>query len=123
MALVKGKGHGMNWVKVAALAIGALLAFLVVGAVVHVITALLGYAVIAAIIGGGGYVAYRLATAGRGRQVRGRGRRRDRELGDDHRPRDSGPRGHGQGGYAAPPQPSRPDVDDELSRIKREMGH
>jgi hypothetical protein len=109
----------MNWLKVAAVAIGVLLAFFIVGSVIHIITAILGWVVILALVGGGGYVVYKVATSGGGRQVRDR--QRGRELRDD-RPRDD----YREAGYTPPPppqQPSRPNVDDELNRLRREMGN
>ncbi len=106
----------MNWLKVAAVIIGALIAFYVIGSVIHIITALLGVIVVLGVLGAGGYVAYKVVTSRRGREIRGRGSRgrgQDRELGDDYR----------QADYTPPPQPARPNVDDELNRIKREMGN
>jgi hypothetical protein len=98
----------MNWLKVAAVVIGALIAFLIVGEVVHVILALLGYVLIAALVAGGGYVAYRVVTSSRRREVKDQNR--DRELRDDRRS------DYGQAGY------SRPNVDDDLDRLRRDMG-
>ncbi|HEX4832930.1 MAG TPA: hypothetical protein VH478_17755 [Trebonia sp.] len=103
----------MNWLKIAAVAIGALIAFFIVGSVIHLITAILGWVVVLALVGGGGYVVYKIATSGRGRSVRNR--HRDRELRDDYRPADYPP--------PPPPPPSRPNVDDDLDRLRREMGH
>jgi hypothetical protein len=105
----------MNWLKVAAVLIGALIAFLIVGEVVHIILSLLGYVLIAALVAGGGYVAYKVVTSRHGRELRDRsrgGRRQDHELRDDYR----------QADYPPPPRPARPNVDDELDRIRREMG-
>jgi hypothetical protein len=106
----------MNWLKVAAVLIGALIAFLIVGEVVHIILSLLGYVLIAALVAGGGYVAYKVVTSRNGRQIRDRSRRRrqDHELRDDYRQADYPP--------PPPPQPARSNVDDELNRIRREMG-
>jgi hypothetical protein len=105
----------MNWLKVAAVVIGALIAFLIVGQVVHIILALLGYVLIAALVAGGGYVAYKVITSRNGREIRGRSRpTRDREIRDDYRQADYAP--------PPPPQPARPNVDDELDRMRREMG-
>jgi hypothetical protein len=102
----------MNWLKVAAVVIGALIAFLIVGEVVHVVLALLGYVLIAALVAGGGYVAYKVVTSSRRREVKDH--YRDRELRDDH---------HRQADYPPRPASSRPDVDDELKRLRRDMGH
>ena len=104
----------MNWLKVAAVVIGALIAFLIVGEIVHVVLALLGYVLIAALIAGGGYVAYKVVTSSRRREVKDRHHgRRDRQLPDnDYRTSDY-----------TPPASSRSNVDDELNRLRRDMGH
>lgn len=109
----------MNWLKVAAIAIGALIAFLIVGSVVGFILHVLSYVVIAALVAGGGYVVYKIATSGRGREVRDR--HRDRELRDDYRRDDL--RQQDYTPPPPPPPPARPNVDDELNRLRREMGN
>jgi hypothetical protein len=105
----------MNWLKIAAVIIGALIAFYIVGSVIHIITALLGVVVVLAVLGAGGYVAYKVVRSRRGRELRDRprggGRRQDLELRNDYQ----------QADYP-PPQPARPNVDDELDRMRREMG-
>ena len=108
----------MNWLKIAAVAIGALLAFFIVSSVVGVILGLVGKIVILALVAGGGYVAYKVIKSGRGRPVKDRDR--GREIRDDFRHDDLR-----QEGYTPPPPPppSRPDVDDELNRLRREMGN
>jgi hypothetical protein len=110
----------MNWLKVAAVAIGALLVFLVVGSVVHLIMTLLGYLLVAALVAGGGYVAYKIVTSGGRRELRrGRGRRSERrQVRQDYAEPDPG--------FGVPPTEPRPaagNVDDDLTRLKREMGH
>src|SRR5258708_35821226 len=67
----------MNWLKVAAVAIGALIAFLIVGSVVGFILHVLSYVVIAALVAGGGYVVYKIATNRPGREARDKRRRRE----------------------------------------------
>ena len=93
----------MNWLKVAAVLIGALIAFLIVGEVAHIILSLLGYVLVAALVAGGGYVAYKVVTSRHGRELR-----------DDYRQADYPP--------PPPPRPARPNVDDEMDRLRREMG-
>jgi hypothetical protein len=63
----------MNLAKVAAVIIGAILVFLVVGSVVHLLTAVFGAVLFLAVIGGGGYVAYKVVRGARRRELR-RGR-------------------------------------------------
>ncbi len=110
----------MNWLKVAAVVIGALIAFLIVGEVVHVILALLGYVLIAALVAGGGYVAYKVVTSSRRREVKDH--HRDRQLRGDRRSDNHQQADYQQADYPPPPAPSRPNVDDDLDRLRREMG-
>ena len=63
----------MNLAKIAAVIIGAILVFLVVGSVVHLLSAILGTVLFLAVIGGGGYVAYKVVSGSRRREIR-RGR-------------------------------------------------
>jgi hypothetical protein len=109
----------MNWLKVAGIVIGALIAFLIIGSVVHVIMALLGYVVIAAIVAGGGYVAYKLATSSQGRKLRDR-RRGGHEIRDEDQGTGYAPPPPGTG-YTPPALP-KGNVDDDLARLRREMG-
>ena len=118
----------MRWFKVAAIAGGILIAFLVVGwvigFVVHAVTTL----VIAAIVVGAIAVAIKVARSGK--QVSGKKAEREVRDHDDYE-RYSRPLPRADVERAAtpyPPQPSSPvrpaaqDVDDELARLKREMG-
>jgi hypothetical protein len=109
-------------VKLALIAIGALIAFFLVGTVVHlVISALITVAIAAAIVGG---IVIAIKVARSNRQVT-RGHR-DSEL------RDTSPRRlprvdldeyTGPRTSAAPRPAANPsDVEDELTRLKREMG-
>jgi hypothetical protein len=108
----------MNWLKVAGVAIAALIAFLIVGSVIHVIMTLLGYVIVAALIGGGGYVVYKIATSSQGRKLRDR---RGHEIRDDDQGAGHAPPPPGTG---TPPPPALPhgNVDDDLARLRREMG-
>jgi hypothetical protein len=119
--MIEGEQKGapaMNWLKVVAVIIGALIAFYIVGSVIHLITALFGVIIILAVLGAGGYVVYKAVTWGKGRELgdrsHGGDRSQEHELRDDYRQPDYSP---------PPPRPARPNVDDELNRIKREMGH
>lgn len=112
--------------KIAAIAIGAIIAFFLVGTIVHVIISALITVAIAALVAGGIYVAIKVARSNK--QVSGKSR--DSEIRDQY----SGsalPRSD-LDQYVPSTPPSRPaarpsasraqDVDDELARLKREMG-
>jgi uncharacterized membrane protein len=60
----------VNLAKVAAVIIGAIVVFFVLGFVIHAIAAILGAVVLLAIVGGGGYVAYKLVSGSRRRELR-----------------------------------------------------
>ena len=107
----------MNWLKVGAVVIGGIIVFFVVDSLVHLFLGLLTAIVFVAIVAGGGYVAFKIAGARRRRQVR----RRPQE------PRVQREREQERPTLIAPPathQPATPrhDVEDELTRLKREMG-
>ena len=113
----------MSWLKIAAIGVGILIAFLVVGSVIgfviHAVTSL----VIAALVVGGVVVAIKVARSGR--QVSGK--KAEREVRDRDYEQYSRPLPRSDIEPAAPPPsyPARPatqDVDDELARLKREMG-
>jgi hypothetical protein len=104
----------MGWLKVAAVAVGALIVFMVVGTVIHLFIDLL----IAAVVVGAIAVAIKAYT-GRGRLPRGRRSSRDYEL--------RSPRADSTATAPPPPPPTTTahrtvDVDDDLARLKREMG-
>jgi hypothetical protein len=109
-----------NWFKVAAIGVGLVIAFLIVGSVVHFILGAITTILIAALVVGGVAVAIKVA---RSRKQVSRKREEKQVREPDYSE------------YARPlpradiepvtPQPSRstgPDVDDELARLKREMG-
>jgi len=111
----------MRWFKVAAIGVGILIAFLVVGSVIgfviHAVTSL----VIAALVVGGIVVAVKMARSGR--QVSGK--KAEREVRDRDYEEYSKPLPRADVEPAPPSYPPRPaaqDVDDELARLKREMG-
>ena len=113
----------MSWLKLAAIAGGILIAFLVVGSVIgfviHAVTTL----VIAALVVGGIVVAIKVARSGK--QVSGKKAEREVPEPDSYRPL---PRADVETySTPTPAQPPRPapnsqDIDDELARLKREMG-
>jgi hypothetical protein len=107
----------MNWLKVGAIVVGGIVVFFVLNSVVHLLLGLLSAIAFVAIVAGGGYVVYKLMGARRRRAVRSR--RREREVRPEPETRT----------VAVPPATPRPahnpahnDVEDELTRLKREMG-
>jgi hypothetical protein len=111
----------MRWFKVAAIGAGILIAFLVVSSVLHFILGIVIDLVIAAAVVGAIAVAVKIARSNR--QVSGK--KADREVRDRDREQYSRPLPRADVEPFAAPQPPRPavqDVDDELARLKREMG-
>jgi|SRR5215469_12312365 len=109
----------MNWLKVGAIVVGGVVVFFVVNSVVHILLGLLTAIAFVAIVAGGGYVAYKLMGARRRREVRDRPQgqrpRRQVETRDIVVPPTPAP--------ATPAsRPAQHDVEDELARLKREMG-
>jgi len=109
----------MNWLKVGAVVIGGIVVFFVLNSVVHLLLGLLTAIAFVAIVAGGGYVAYKIAGARRRRQVKSSPEER-------RVPREPESRS-----IAVPPvtptpavtaKPAHHDVEDELARLKREMG-
>jgi hypothetical protein len=114
----------MRWFKLAAIAGGILIAFLVVTSVIGVVIGLVTKLVIAALVVGAIAVAIKVARSGK--QVTGKRPEREVREPRDYEYRRPLPRTdveHVQ--YQPPPPSTRPatqDVDDELARLKREMG-
>ena len=112
----------MSWLKIAAIVGGVIIAFLIVGSVVHFILAAVTTVVIAALVVGGIAVAIKMARSGK--KISGKRAEREVRDRDRHEPL---PRADVEP-YSAPVQqppysaPSTHDVDDELARLKREMG-
>jgi hypothetical protein len=106
----------MNWLKVGAIVVGGVVVFFVVNSVVHILLGLLSAIAFVAIVAGGGYVAYKLLGARRRREVRDRpqGQRPRREVETRDIVVPPAP--------APAPRPAQHDVEDELARLKREMG-
>ena len=121
----------MSWFKIAAIAAGILIAFLVVGSVMHFIITAVTYLVIAALVAGGVAIAIKVARSGR--QVSGKKAEREvREPDYDQYSRQLPGADVEPVSTSYPAQPSRPakpappaaaDVEDELARLKREMGN
>jgi hypothetical protein len=115
----------MRGMKIVAIAVGVIVAFLLVSSVTHFILHLAFDLIIAALVIGGVAVAIKMARSGK--EVSGG--RKDREIRDDYtrtRPRPTadieqftspGPAAPSQPAY----RPAKQDVDDELARLKREM--
>ena len=118
----------VRWFKLAAIGVGILIAFLIVGSVMHFIVTAVTYLVIAALVAGGVAIAIKVARSGR--EVSGK--KAEREVRDRDYEHYSRPLPRSDVEPAPPPSyPARPsnpatpaahDVDDELARLKREMG-
>jgi hypothetical protein len=106
----------MNWLKVGAIVVGGIVVFFVFDSLVHLFLGMLTAILFVAIVAGGGYAAYKIAGARRRRQVKRRP--------EEPRVRQEQERRT----IAVPPVTSssssapRHDVEDELARLKREMG-
>jgi hypothetical protein len=114
----------MGWFKIAAIAGGIIIAFLIVGSVVHFIMAAITTIAIAALVVGGIVIAVKMSRSGK--QVSSK--RAEREVRDPD-PYQSLPSADVEPYSASVPtqQPRRSapnpaDIDDELARLKREMG-
>jgi hypothetical protein len=114
----------MRLFKLVAIAAGILVAFLVVGSVIGFILHAVTTLVIAALVVGAIAVAIKVARSGK--QVSGKKAERevrDSDFADYSRPL---PRADVEPVATPRPAATRPstqDVDDELARLKREMGH
>ena len=115
----------MRWFKVAAIAGGIIIAFLVVGSVVGFVIHAVMELVIAALVVGAIVVAIKMARSGK--QISRK--QAEREVRDHDEHREPLPRADVEA-YSAPRQapparqamPNTQDIDDELARLKREMG-
>jgi hypothetical protein len=112
----------MRWFKVAAIAVGILIAFLVVGSVIGFVLHAVVDLVIAALVVGAIVAAVKVAHS-RKQVSRKQAKREVREPDDYSRPLPRAEVEHVTTPY--PSQPTRqsaPDIDEELARLKREMG-
>jgi hypothetical protein len=112
----------MRWFKVAAVGVGILIALIVGWAVVGFVLHAVEFIVIAALVVGAVVVAIKVARSGK--QVSRK--RPDREVRREPEYRTPLPRADVEPvatSYPAPsPRDSSQDIDDELARLKREMG-
>jgi small-conductance mechanosensitive channel len=109
----------MRWFKLAAIAGGILIAFFIVGGVVHLIFSLVTDLVIAAIVAAAVYVAIKVARSGKQisrKRAEREVREREPEPEEYRRPL---PRADVE---PAARRPSTQDVDDDLAKLKRELG-
>jgi hypothetical protein len=117
----------MRWFKIAAIGAGILIAFLVVGSVIGFIVGAVTKLVLAALVVGAVVVAVKVARSRK--QVSGK--KAEREVREPAYERDRRPLPRADVESVSTPYPARPsrpappaaaDVDDELARLKREMG-
>lgn len=111
----------MRWFKVAAVAVGILIAFLLVGSVIGAIFHVLTELVIAALVVGGIVVAVKVARSRK--QVSGKKAEREVREPDYGKPLPRADVEPVSTSYSSPPpRQDSQDIDDELARMKREMG-
>lgn len=119
----------MNWLKVGAVVIGGIVVFFVFDSMIHVLLSLLTAIAFVAIVAGGAYAAVKISGARKRRQVRRASRSGERQVRREQAPRQtaisvppvSSPPVTSR--PASPPPVPRHDVEDDLARLKREMGH
>ena len=109
----------MNWLTVGAVGLGGIVVLFVLKSVVHLLLGLLTAIAFVAIVAGGAYVAYKIAGARRRRQVKSSPE--ERRVPSEPESRSIAvptvtPK------QAVTAQPAHHDVEDELARLKREMG-
>ena len=110
----------MNWFKVAAVGVGIIIAFLIVGSVVHFILGAITTILIAAVVVGGIAVAIKVARSRKGvSRKREEKQVREPDYSEYSRPL---PRADIEPITPQPGTQGTQDVDDELARLKREMG-
>ena len=111
----------MRWFKVAAVGVGILIALIIGWAVVGFVLHAVEFLVIAALVAGAVAVAIKVARSGK--QVSAKRAKREVREPDYNQPLPRAEVEHVTTPY--PSQPTRqsaPDIDEELARLKREMG-
>jgi hypothetical protein len=121
----------MNWLKVGAVVVGGIVVFFVVDSLIHVFLGLLTAIVFVAIVGGGVYAAAKIHGARKRRELRQRpeyyeeqqARHHSRQARDERTTDSRTAVVRPAPGKPAPgPMASHHDVEDDLARLKREMG-
>jgi hypothetical protein len=112
----------MRWFKVAAAGVGILIALIIGWAVVGFVLHAVEFLVIAALVAGAVAVAVKVARSGKQVSAR-RAKREVREPDEYSRPLPRADAEHVSTPYPSqPPRQSAPNIDEELARLKREMG-
>ncbi|HEX6453979.1 MAG TPA: hypothetical protein VF060_31520 [Trebonia sp.] len=116
----------MNWLKVGAVVVGGIVVFFVVDSLIHVFLGLLTAIVFVAIVGGGVYAAAKIHGARKRRELRQRP-----EYYEEQQARHHSRQARDERTAVVRPAPGKPapgttashhDVEDDLARLKREMG-
>lgn len=110
----------MNWLKVGAVVVGGIIVFFVFDSVIHIFLSLLAAIAFVAIVAGGAYAVVKIAGARKRRAVRRASHHQERQVRRERESRQ----------IAVPPVTPPPrqapaphrDVEDDLARLKREMG-
>ena len=111
----------MRWFKVAAVGVGILIALIIGWAVVGFVLHAVEFLVIAALVAGAVAVAIKVARSGK--QISRKHAKREVREPDHHQPLPRADVEHVTTPYPSqPPRQSAPDIDEELARLKREMG-
>jgi hypothetical protein len=112
----------MRWFKVAAVGVGILIALIIGWAVVGFVLHAVEFLVIAALVAGAVAVAIKVARSGKQVSAK-RAKREVREPDDYRRPLPRADVEHvTTPSPSQPPRQSAPNIDEELARLKREMG-
>ena len=112
----------MRWFKVAAVGIGVLIALIIGWAVVGFVLHAVEFLVIAALVVGAVAVAIKVSRSGK--QISRKRADRQVRKPDHSEPLPGADVEHVTTSYSSsqPPRQSAPDIDEELARLKREMG-